>query len=154
MAAFSSPQYTTAATESLLSGSTVTPSGDSSIFRPTDTTPPVHSELEQGQQPKITVTSDTSRPADFHVKADGTVDVAGKPLDGSKPLSEILEPAAKAAEDGYVVTPRVAQDWERNVHKLQDPITAKVMLKDGKAPRAGDTMKNPALARTLRRIGR
>jgi len=73
---------------------------------------------------------------------------------GSKPLSEILEPAAKAAEDGYVVTPRVAQDWERNVHKLQDPITSKVMLKDGKAPKPGDTMRNPALARTLRRIGR
>jgi gamma-glutamyltranspeptidase / glutathione hydrolase len=73
---------------------------------------------------------------------------------GTKPLSELLEPAAKAAEDGYVVTPRVALDWSRNVHKLQDPITKKVMLKDGRAPQAGDTMKNPALARTLRRIGR
>ena len=72
---------------------------------------------------------------------------------GTKPLSELLEPAAKAAEDGYVVTPRVAHDWARNVAKLQDPHTAKVMLKDGKAPKAGDTMRNPALARTLRRIG-
>ena len=35
------------------------------------------------------------------------------------------------------MTPRVAQDWERNVHKLQDPITSKVMLKDGKAPKGG-----------------
>ncbi len=73
---------------------------------------------------------------------------------GSKPMSEILEPAAKAAEDGYVVTPRVAHDWARAEGKLRDPITAKVMLRDGKAPRAGDTMRNPALARTLRRIGR
>jgi len=73
---------------------------------------------------------------------------------GTKPLSELLEPAAKAAEDGYVVTPRVAQDWARNVNKLLDPHTAKVMLRDGKAPKAGDTMRNPALGKTLRRIGR
>ncbi len=65
---------------------------------------------------------------------------------GSMPLSELLEPAAKAAEDGYVVTPRVAQDWARNEHKLRDPITAKVMLPGGKAPRVGDTMRNTALA--------
>jgi len=73
---------------------------------------------------------------------------------GTRPLAELLEPAAKAAEDGYVVTPRVALDWARNAHKLRDPVTARVMLKDGEAPRAGDTMRNPALARTLRRIGR
>ena len=73
---------------------------------------------------------------------------------GTKELSEILEPAARAAEHGYVVTPRVAADWARNEGKLRDPHTAKVMLPGGKAPEAGDTMRNPALARTLRRIGR
>ena len=73
---------------------------------------------------------------------------------GTKALSEILEPAAKAAEDGYVVTPRVAHDWARAEAKLRDPHTAKVMLPGGKAPKAGDLMRNPALARTLRRIGR
>jgi gamma-glutamyltranspeptidase/glutathione hydrolase len=73
---------------------------------------------------------------------------------GSKPLSELLEPAAKAAEDGYVVTPRVAWDWTRNQWKLQDPVTAKMMLPGGKPPIAGDRMNNPALAQTLRRIGK
>jgi len=73
---------------------------------------------------------------------------------GSKPLLELLEPAAKAAEEGYVVTPRVAWDWSRNQWKLQDPVTAKMMLRDGKPPEAGDRMSNPALAATLRRIGR
>src|SRR3984957_3668281 len=73
---------------------------------------------------------------------------------GTKPLAELLEPAAKAAEEGYVVTPRVALDWARNAHKLQDPHTAALFLKDGKAPQAGDTMRNPPLAKTLRRIGR
>src|SRR5947207_11714934 len=51
---------------------------------------------------------------------------------GTRPMSELLEPAAKAADDGYVVTPRVAHDWARAIGKLQDPITAKVMLRDGK----------------------
>jgi gamma-glutamyltranspeptidase/glutathione hydrolase len=73
---------------------------------------------------------------------------------GTKPLAELLEPAAQAAEDGYMVTPRVAWDWMRNQWKLQDPNTAKVMLPGGKPPVVGDRMKNPALAATLRRIGR
>src|SRR5215472_3172190 len=73
---------------------------------------------------------------------------------GSKPLAELLEPAAQAAEEGYLVTPRVAWDWERNAWKLQDPYTAKVMLLNGKPPVVGDRMRNPALAETLRKIGR
>src|SRR5690348_11949258 len=62
---------------------------------------------------------------------------------GTKPLAELLEPAARAAEDGYRVTPRVAWDWQRNQWKLQDPITASVMLPGGKPPGVGDTMRNP-----------
>jgi gamma-glutamyltranspeptidase / glutathione hydrolase len=73
---------------------------------------------------------------------------------GTRPLAELLEPAARAAEDGYRVTPRVAWDWMRNQWKLQDPITAKIMLPGGKPPVVGDRMRNPALAVTLRRIGR
>jgi gamma-glutamyltranspeptidase/glutathione hydrolase len=42
----------------------------------------------------------------------------------------------------------------RNEWKLRDPYTAKVMLPGGKPPKMGDRMKNPALAETLRRIGR
>jgi gamma-glutamyltranspeptidase/glutathione hydrolase len=73
---------------------------------------------------------------------------------GTKPLTELLEPAARAAEEGYRVTPRVAWDWELIKQKLQDPFTAKVMLPGGKPPQIGDRMRNPALAATLRKIGR
>ena len=73
---------------------------------------------------------------------------------GTRPLAELLEPAARAAEEGYVVTPRIAADWHRAQAKLRDPVTAELFLPGGKPPRAGDTMKNPPLAATLRRIGR
>src|SRR6266566_2293608 len=73
---------------------------------------------------------------------------------GTKPLTELLEPAARAAEEGYRVTPRVAWEWELTKRKLQDPVTAKVMLPGGKPPQIGDRMRHPALAATLRKIGR
>ncbi|MGA8759165.1 MAG: gamma-glutamyltransferase [Stellaceae bacterium] len=73
---------------------------------------------------------------------------------GSRPLAELLEPAARAAEDGYVVNQRVAYDWQRNQAKLRDPVTAALFLPDGKPPVAGDKMRNPPLAATLRRVGR
>jgi gamma-glutamyltranspeptidase/glutathione hydrolase len=74
---------------------------------------------------------------------------------GTRPLAELLEPAARAAADGFVVTPRVAHDWARNTAKLAaDPVTAAVYLPGGRAPAAGDRIRMPALAATLRRIGR
>jgi gamma-glutamyltranspeptidase / glutathione hydrolase len=73
---------------------------------------------------------------------------------GSRPLSELLEPAAQAAENGYMVTPRVAYDWHRLQWKLRDPVTAALFLPDGRPPSPGDRMRNPPLAATLRRIGR
>src|SRR5215831_164251 len=73
---------------------------------------------------------------------------------GTRPLAELLEPAARAAEGGYVVTPRVAWDWQHNEAKLRDPVTARLFLPGGRPPQAGERMANPPLAATLRRIGR
>src|SRR5262252_7799933 len=73
---------------------------------------------------------------------------------GTRPLAELLEPAARAAEEGYIVGPRVAHDWHRYQAKLRDPVTAKLFLPGGRPPNVGDRMRNPPLAATLRRIAR
>jgi gamma-glutamyltranspeptidase/glutathione hydrolase len=72
---------------------------------------------------------------------------------GTMPLERLLAPAIELAERGYVVTPRVAADWGRNVAKLSaNPGAKKNLLKNGAAPRVGETMKLPALAKTLTAI--
>ncbi|WP_339857160.1 gamma-glutamyltransferase, partial [uncultured Nisaea sp.] len=72
---------------------------------------------------------------------------------GSKSFAEILQPAIEFAEQGYVVHPRVAHDWVNEVEALAaDPASAKNMLVDGKAPKAGTIHSQPLLAETLKKI--
>ena len=73
---------------------------------------------------------------------------------GTLPLGELLAPAIRAAEEGYVVAPRVARDWSELTDKLaRDPNARRIFLPDNRAPKAGDRHRQPELARTLRRIG-
>jgi gamma-glutamyltranspeptidase / glutathione hydrolase len=68
-------------------------------------------------------------------------------------LDRALAPAIRYAEDGFPVAPRVAHDWTFGVEKLQaDPGASRHYLADGKAPAAGDIMRFPALAATLKAI--
>lgn len=70
-------------------------------------------------------------------------------------LDRVLQPAIRAAEDGFVVTPRVALDWARYVDRLRThPGAADQYLPGGGAPAVGDRLRHPALARTLARIAR
>ncbi|MCO5090726.1 gamma-glutamyltransferase family protein [Bosea sp. (in: a-proteobacteria)] len=74
---------------------------------------------------------------------------------GSKGLDEIFAAAIRAAEEGFVVTPRVARDWARNRGRIEaHGLGNAVYLPGGKAPAVGDRMVHPALGRTLRRIAR
>jgi gamma-glutamyltranspeptidase / glutathione hydrolase len=74
---------------------------------------------------------------------------------GSKPLADLLEPAARYAEAGVPITPRVAYDFAGLSGRIAgDEFAAKAFLRDGRLPRSGEILKQPALARTLRRIGR
>jgi gamma-glutamyltranspeptidase/glutathione hydrolase len=67
---------------------------------------------------------------------------------GSMPVRRLLEPAIATAESGFEVAPVAAAVWERNLPQLH---TAELTL-DGRAPREGETFRNPGLATVLRRV--
>lgn len=72
---------------------------------------------------------------------------------GTKGLDELLRPAIRLAEEGHPVHPRVAADWADAAPKLR--VTgAAPFLPGGEAPKPGDVFRQPALAETLRAIGR
>jgi gamma-glutamyltranspeptidase/glutathione hydrolase len=69
---------------------------------------------------------------------------------GRLPLARSLAPAIALARDGFEADPRLAVLTERNVDKLKrDGEAARVWLIDGRAPKAGERVRNPELARTL-----
>lgn len=89
------------------------------------------------------------------VTVPGAVDAWCRLLEdhGTTSIGELLQPAIRAAEDGYRITPRVGHDWERLAAKLErDPNTRARFLPRGRAPRVGDRHHQPELAGTLRRI--
>jgi gamma-glutamyltranspeptidase/glutathione hydrolase len=72
---------------------------------------------------------------------------------GRLPLARVLEPAIRLAEEGVVVGPHTAELWAR----MQDWLLARPgkggsLLVNGRAPAAGETFRNPPLARVLRAI--
>ena len=74
---------------------------------------------------------------------------------GTRGLDEVLQPAIRYAEEGFVVHSRVAHDWANAAPKLQTCENARAFyLPGGRAPRAGDIHRLPALAETLRLIAK
>ena len=90
---------------------------------------------------------------------------------GRMSLADVLQPAARYAEEGYPVSEWIARGWnfmaarlvredeslnEKLPLKLRRPGPAQAsgyeFLKDGKAPQAGELMQLPTLAQTLRGI--
>jgi gamma-glutamyltranspeptidase / glutathione hydrolase len=71
---------------------------------------------------------------------------------GSMPLSEVLKPAIKYAEEGFPVSDVIAHQWAGQAGKLAQFPSGQEMLLDGRAPRHGEVMRLPTLARTLRAI--
>jgi gamma-glutamyltranspeptidase/glutathione hydrolase len=68
-------------------------------------------------------------------------------------LDRLLQPAIRAAADGFAVTERVAFDWRRKVAKLAaNTEAARVFLPGGDAPAFGSRFANPQLAEALRSI--
>src|SRR6202040_2663325 len=72
---------------------------------------------------------------------------------GKLGLDALLQPAIKAAEEGYVVAPRIAFDWKNGFEKLKKGTnTERYLLPHGKPAVAGDVIKQPELGQTLRAI--
>ncbi len=72
---------------------------------------------------------------------------------GTMSLADLLAPAIRIANEGFPVTPIIAQDWAGTVEGLRrDEGAAQTFLIDGEAPAAGDWFSNPDLARTFRRV--
>jgi gamma-glutamyltranspeptidase/glutathione hydrolase len=74
---------------------------------------------------------------------------------GTMGLDRVLEPAIRYAEEGFVVHPRTAYDWARSAEKLLiDDNARRLLLKADRAPRAGEVVRCPELAETLKVIAR
>ncbi len=74
---------------------------------------------------------------------------------GKLGLDTLLQPAIKAAEEGYVVAPRVAFDWKNQFEKLKKGTnTERYLLPHGKPAVAGDVIRQPELGKTLRAIAK
>ncbi len=73
---------------------------------------------------------------------------------GRLPFAATLAPAIELAAGGFPVTEQGARMWRENERALRrDPWTARAWLTpEGRAPRAGEVFRAPALARTLRRL--
>ncbi len=70
-------------------------------------------------------------------------------------FDRVLAPAIEAAERGVPVQPRVALDWRVTEAKLRThAATSRIFLPGGAVPKAGDIVRFPALAATLRTIAR
>lgn len=77
---------------------------------------------------------------------------------GKFTFSQLLEPAAKLAEDGFPVTPVTSHHWQSGmdsiVRWLDDTNGPVPLTVDGKnGPKPGDILRNPDMARVLRDLG-
>ncbi len=81
---------------------------------------------------------------------------------GTRSLADVLPPAIAYAEDGFAVRPQMHRFWMepplngriKRDRVLRDyPATARIYLRpDGSIRPVGDTLRNPDMGRTLRRI--
>ncbi|MBQ6686857.1 MAG: gamma-glutamyltransferase [Firmicutes bacterium] len=81
---------------------------------------------------------------------------------GKLPFEELMEPAARYAEEGYVLQPGVGSGWPRNIKRFENQIKNDpsvqgwfdTFLPGGKVMKTGDVLVLKDHANTLREIGR
>ena len=79
---------------------------------------------------------------------------------GRRSLSEDLAPAVRYAEEGYPCAPNLAAAWQAAFARYREKLTApcfeawfRTFAPEGRAPEAGDLIRLPDHAATLREIG-
>ena len=74
---------------------------------------------------------------------------------GTMSLARTLAPAITYADEGFPVTPIIAEDWTTgNVVQRDSGARATFTIEGGRLPKAGDWFRNPDYAKTLRDIAR
>lgn len=74
---------------------------------------------------------------------------------GKLGFERAFKPAIRHAEEGFLVTPRVAFDWSGEVDRLEKSAGSRAqLLFGGKAPSEGDLVRLPQLAKTLKAIAK
>jgi gamma-glutamyltranspeptidase/glutathione hydrolase len=71
---------------------------------------------------------------------------------GTMNFEQLLQPAIDLAENGFPLSERGSSYIAESKKILKYPTTVKVYLPNGRAPKAGDILKNPDLARTLKKL--
>lgn len=77
---------------------------------------------------------------------------------GRLPFEQVLEPAIRAAEEGYAVTPIIAQNWERAARAYASNTGPEfrgwweTFTPDGCAPAVGEVWRSVEMAETLQQI--
>lgn len=74
---------------------------------------------------------------------------------GTMKLAEVMAPAIRLAEEGFPVSEKLARELERERPGLQRfSVSRRIFLRDGRLYRAGEILRQPELAATLKRIAR
>jgi gamma-glutamyltranspeptidase/glutathione hydrolase len=84
----------------------------------------------------------------------GVVDAWYTLLDrwGTMSFEQVLQPAIELAENGFPLSEYGASYIAGSKKILKYPTTVKIYLPNGRAPKAGEILKNPDLARTLKKL--
>src|SRR6266481_5276595 len=74
---------------------------------------------------------------------------------GTMKLVDVIAPAIRLAENGFAVSEKLARQLQEEKAGLEQfPASRRIFLNDGKMWKAGDTLKQPELAATLKRIAK
>src|SRR5216683_1796003 len=74
---------------------------------------------------------------------------------GTMKLADVMAPAIRLAEGGFPVSEKLAREFDRERPGLQQfSVSARIFLNGGQMFKAGDSLRQPELAATLKRIAK